>query len=177
MDSDQVDQLTGLIADLQQQLHHLGLEQSRLSARVAELEEGAFTVVKTPRSTTAPSLGIKGSSSTVVVAEPEIPTARVVVAEKIGRWILRCIKGEFRGLSGRETVNLPSRVYLVVKDIGGKIHNPPLVFTSWSSARPKVSSGKHFGDSIFVGLPSKEEARTALVTAQLEVPVALLPEV
>lgn len=53
--------------------------------------------------------------------------------------------------------------------------NPPLIFFTWTEAKPLcvcVLRGQP-SDSIFIGLPSKEEARVAISAAGLEFPAAL----
>lgn len=57
------------------------------------------------------------------------------VAREIGVWLRRGLAGQNRGSSGRGQVALASRVYLVVRDVRGNEHSPPLVFTSWSAAK------------------------------------------
>ena len=54
--------------------------------------------------------------------------------------------------------------------------NPPKVLYSWKETKAIVSRGSGFGNSIFVGLPTKADARLALETAKLKIPSALLAE-
>lgn len=140
-----------------------------LSLRVSELE------ARLPVATSA-AAAPSGSTS----ADPGIPAAasalgaeRVSAAQSVGDWLVRCLEGRHRGLSGRERVKQPSKFYLVVRDNTGTVHNPPLVFTTWRDTRDRVHIEGDPGDSIFVGLPTKEEGRIALLRAGLTVPSAL----
>lgn len=139
-----------------------------LSLRVEALEAGAeWGIVQSePRAT-----GTVASppTSTGSALDP----ARLQAAREIGQWILRCLAGKHRGLSGREKIPQASRLYLVVRDFEGTVHTPPLVFNSWRETSDRVSPHGQAGDSIFVGVPTKEEARLALSEARLEIPSAL----
>ena len=150
---------------------------NELSARVIELEAGAgarpvsgsersdFEVISSAPSSSA----ARGAAAAGV----DLPPHRVAAAEKIGAWIQRCLKDQPRGLSGREEIELASRVYLVVRDIHGTTYNPPKVFENWAGAKALCTLEKQLGDSVFVGLPSKAEARIAVSAAGLDIPPAL----
>lgn len=117
-----------------------------------------------------------------VVSEPvaedrgagyRVGAEREAAAKDIGKWIRRCLDGVARGLSGRERVTARSRFYLVVQDFHGRRHDPPLVFESWARCAESVACHGQPGDSIFIGLPSKEECRIALREAGLSLPASL----
>ena len=151
------DQLVSEFAVLRLQVQEL---QSQLDSAAAPSEAGSFSVV-TSQSSTGAALGA------------DLPELRVQAAEQIGRWIRRALDQQHRGLSGREKVDLASRLYVVAKDIKGTVFDPPRVFDTWSEARALVTVGKQYGDSVFVGFPSKAEARIALGVAGLQIPAAL----
>ena len=100
--------------------------------------------------------------------------ARNQILKQIGLWIRRALAGNRRGLSGREKIPQANQYYLVVKDFSGRVHDPPLFFRAWSSAKPYCQQSGQFGDSIFVGLPSQAEVRIAVRAAGLDLPAALL---
>lgn len=140
-----------------------------LSLRVAELE----TRLPAPQPTAAAPSGAAASGSNVLASASSLGSERVSAAQSVGNWLRRCLDGQHRGLSGRELIQQPSRFYLVVRDISGVVHNPPLVFTSWKDTKGSVNQAGSAGDSIFVGLPTKEEGRIAVLQAGLLVPSAL----
>lgn len=91
-------------------------------------------------------------------------------AVRVGQFLRRALAGEVRGDSGRSSLRLPSRCYVLCQDITGQRFNPVRIFSSWSSIKPHVKVGADCGDSIFVGLPSIWEAEVAIREAGLQVP-------
>lgn len=89
-----------------------------------------------------------------------IPPERLEIARCIGLWLKRSLADQHRGQSGREKINLQSRVYLVARDINRVCFNPPKVFFTWCEAKPLCKSSLGPGDAVFIGLPSKTEAVT-----------------
>ena len=71
----------------------------------------------------------KASGSQVRVSEE-----RREIACSIGQWLKRSVAGEIRGPSGRDQINLPSKFYIVVRDIDLKVRSRPLIFFSWAEA-------------------------------------------
>lgn len=98
---------------------------------------------------------------------------REEAAKAVGKWIRRCLSGQPRGLSGREKINVRSRLYVVAKDFDNQRFDPPLIFESWAQCSDRVCRSGQPGDSIFVGLPSKEECRIAVREAGLQCPASL----
>lgn len=105
-------------------------------------------------------------------ASSELSAERIAIAEQIGRWITRCLRAEHRGLSGREKLSLQSKFYVVVRGFDLVVHDPPLVFTSWSQTKTVTHQHGQPGDSIFVGVPSKAEVRAVITAANLSLPAA-----
>ena len=155
---EEFDRVVGELASLRLQVQEL---QARLESGSSQTEFEVISSVASPASTGAAALGA------------DLPEARVQAAEQIGRWIRRALDQQRRGLSGREKVDLASRLYIVVRDISGNTFNPPKVFDTWSGAKHLVTLDRQYGDSIFVGFPSKAEARIALGVAGLQIPAAL----
>lgn len=150
---------------------------SGLQARVTGLE--ATVAQLTPEAAAASEFEVVGTSSTSSVPEASVAEAaaelsgeRIAIAHQIGAWIKRCLNSERRGLSGREELDLHSKFYIVVRGFDSVVHNPPLVFTSWSGAKTLTHIHGQPGDSIFVGVPSKAEVRAVSVAAGLAVPTA-----
>ena len=163
-------------------VRHLETEVDCLKKQLAETQERLSVLEgRTPEELGSSSLrqtSETGSSSASVQAGLsqagyQVGSERESVARGIGLWIKRCLAGELRGLSGRERISLQSRVYLVVRDIRGAVRNPPLVFDSWRQCSEIVIKEKQAGDSIYIGLPSKTEARIALTAAGLQISPAL----
>ena len=113
------------------------------------------------------------ASTTPTASDSGLASFRVAAAEEIGAWIRRGLRGEHRGLSGREKIPQANQYYVVVRDLLGEVHNPPLLFKAWSAAKPHCQHLGQCGDSIFVGLPSQAEVRIVLRSAQLRLPAAL----
>lgn len=140
---------------LRSELAVLREEVVSLRERVAVLEaEKEFEVVagEPGPSSAAPTTGY--------------PAVRVEAAKETGRFFLRCLGGGSRGLFGRERVQLPNRIYVLVRDIEGKISTSPVrVYKSYNQLHPFVKRGQSLGDSVFAGFPSKWEAQLAVETA------------
>lgn len=90
---------------------------------------------------------------------------RRIAAISVGKFFARCLSGQHRGSS--EKVNLPSRVYVLCRDIGGQTYNPIKLFHNFSSLKPFVG---FCGDSVFAGFASLWEAKLAVSSAGLEWP-------
>lgn len=78
---------------------------------------------------------------------------------QIAEFIVRCLRGEHRGESGRDRINLPSRLWVVFRDYEGISYEEPLVVNTFGLCKDRVKrgSGPDFGESVFVGLPSQRE--------------------
>ena len=143
-------------------------EISSLKARVEVLESergSDFELISSaPSASTAPA--------SAPVAE-SLPSDRAEIAAEIGQWICKALRGQRRGLSGREKISLQSRLYLVFRDIPGRDHNPPLFFGTWRETKEVYSIGGQLGDSLFVGLPSKAEGRIVVQHARVTLPAEL----
>lgn len=102
----------------------------------------------------------------VVLSEAE----RLAIAEGAGRFLRRALAGDFRGGSGRDRVRLSSRIYVLVRDLSGRVYDPVEVYQNFSSLKPKVKSGDSAGNSIFIGFPTQWEAKAAVAAANLRWP-------
>lgn len=162
--------LVSLVEQLQSELSECKNEIRRLKARVTALEEERdFEVVSEAVESATP----EPPRASTAVSDSGLPSFRVQAAEEIGLWIRRGLRGEHRGLSGREKIPQGNQYYLIVRDLVGTVHNPPLLFRAWSEAKPHCQARGQCGDSIFVGLPSQAEVRIVIRSARLQTPAAL----
>lgn len=169
-------------AEFESALVTIGELQSHLAAlqaRVTALEGSAGYISGAPQETdfevVTGGRGDQTPTSTAAASTgADLPPHRVSVAQGIGAWIRRALRGEQRGNSGRDLVNLASRIYVGAQDSQNNQFNPPRVFNCFREVKSLCSnSSGDFGNSIFVGFPSKTEARIAVVAAGLIVPDAL----
>eukprot|EP00438_Fugacium_kawagutii_P028528 Skav222525 [mRNA] locus=scaffold2875:50542:57914:+ [translate_table: standard] len=144
-------------ATLTLEVNHLRSDLSSVQQRLSDLEgrtpDTAFELVSSPR---------PGASAEERGAGYRVGAERESAARSIGQWIRRCLNRQPRGLSGRERISLRNRFYLVAQDFQNNRYNPPLVFETWARCQELVVVSGQPGDSIFVGLPSKEECRIAV---------------
>lgn len=62
-------------------------------------------------------------------------------------------------------------MYLVFKDFVGKVYNPPLLFLRFGEVTRLVKPRGDTGDSIFVGLPTADDAKVVAAAAEVFAPV------
>ena len=180
-----IGRLLEVIADLRREVHQLKTEVVQLEGRVVELEssrlvgssaDSEYELVRgDPLGASARSAPgyLPVASTAASAATSELPVDRVRAAQDIGFFLRRCLKGEPRGTSGRDRIAAPSSVYIVCKSFVGEIFDPPRVFFSWASAKSLVIKGGTPGPSIFVGVPTINEARIAVESAGCELLASL----
>lgn len=110
----------------------------------------------------------------LTLASTDLSAERVAAAESIGAWLRRCLNDQPRGLSGREKIPQASRYYLVARSFDLVCYDPPRVFENWRDAKSLVHFKGQPGDSVFVGVPTKAEARIVCAIAELGTPSCLL---
>lgn len=98
---------------------------------------------------------------------------REEIAKSCGAFFRRALRGQPRGTSGRDRLQLPNRGYVVLADHSGQRLPEPLFTESFAEVRGLCKRGADLGDSIFLGFASKWEARLALQTADLPLPAGL----
>ena len=175
---------------LRQEVAEIGDRVSTLEASVVPAAASAaggsapvtvnYTCFATPPSSPAPAG--QGASEQVPVTPPRRTSTtplssssalehqeleRRAAAISVGRFLRRCLNGEPRGESGRSRISLPSTVYILCRDFEGRCYDPPHLHYSYGSINPFVKRGGRFGDSVFVGLPSRWEAKLSVETAGL----------
>lgn len=172
--------LLELVKSLREQVQELKLQikNEELTNRVVELESKDFASSEqyelVSNLSTSKSCASVPAKLPLSLGSDRLEPERIECAREIGAWLKRCLAGQYRGSSGRDRVKLQNKVYLVVRDKDHKIYSPPLILHSWVETKNLVWVGRSPGDSIFVGLPSLEEARIAISAANLELPSALL---
>ena len=163
------------------------LVESRFLVGGAELEtvsEDSYSVVSEEGSHSRGSVTYPSSSpcKSLVAGHDHTPSGglswrqREDIADEVGLFIGRSVRGEHRGTSGRSKLPLSSKYWVIVRDISGLIYDPVKVVRSWSSCRLLCKPNNiDCGDSIFVGFPSERECRRAVSTAGLSWPQAIEP--
>ncbi len=147
-------------------------EEDDLVSRASGSVAHSFSVVGSigappaSRTSSAPSPGPSPGSASQS-ADPAVLTwaRREEICDGIAAWVLRCIRGEHRGTSGRDLIPLGNRIWLVFRDIVGTEYRPVRVFRTFALAKDLVKRGSDSGDSIYVGLPSEREARRVAAVA------------
>ena len=122
------------------------------------------------RGPSAPSGGTysqRPSGTDSVTRAPLSWAEREEVCDQIAAWILRALRGEHRGASGRDLIPYSSRIWIVARDFEGLVYQPVRIFRSFSAAKALAKRGADCGDSIFIGVPSDREARRIVAAARL----------
>ena len=141
----------------------------------AEGESRSFSVISEPGVASA-SDRAAGSDSLGVLGDSGVSWAvRESVARGIGQFIVRALRGERRGSSGRDKINLSSKYYLVFPDREGREHKAPVrVETSFASLKASCfKAGVADEKAVFVGVPSLREARIVAAEAGCDLPPSL----
>ena len=165
--SPELARVLAVVGELRKEVIALRGEVLRLESRIVDLEslpsvpevDSEFDLVSAPSSK---------------CCGPTITLERQQILRGIGAFLRRCLAGEARGASGRDKLPEASRVYLVCQNFDCERFNPPKVYTSWASAKGCVIRRGSPGPSIFVGIPSPEEALIVVESAGLDTPASLL---
>lgn len=97
---------------------------------------------------------------------------REEICRGIGAFVKKSLSGSFHGTSGRDRINLPSRIWIVFRDYQGAVYSPPKVFRQFTFCKPLVKrGGSDLGESVFVGLPSEREAQVVVASAGFAWPI------
>ena len=103
---------------------------------------------------------------------PHITAAeRAAACREIGLFLRRCLEGEHRGASGRDRLRgLQSRYWLVVRDFAGFTHRPVTVCSSFADCARLCKQGGDCGESIFIGLPARQDIIAVCSAASFNLP-------
>ena len=174
MSAREVAELRLVVRDLQSRVEELERNQTRAAREdsfqlILQAEGEAETPVppaSRPQAET-PSRGTEEVSGEVFSSDTE---ARVQLAKGIGKFLRRSVSGQPRGSSGRDRLRLQNRCYLVISDYSGHQLSVPKFLTSFQEVRQLCKRGSDVGSSVFVGLPTKWEARVALKAGDFALP-------
>ena len=198
--SNEVGLLRVEVAELKEEVESLKAELVRLRRTIAEIKAGglslrsipddvsedSYSVVSERSDSRAPSGYTRSDSRAVVdrnINRSPTPASsssiisweeRVHIAEEVGRWLHRAISGLHRGKSSRSRNPLGSHVWIVVRDYAGQIYTPVKVHRNWTSCCRLVRpGGVEPGCSVFIGLPTEEEAKIAVEAGGLVWPAVI----
>ena len=164
------------VRDLREELRRLTLRVDRQGDQISALSdsvvEGSRSQEPSAISAASAQSETPGSSSaTLPPGRSEGPPYsweyRYEAAREVGRFLRRSLTGGHRGLSGREKIKLQNRCYLVIRDFEGSVYTPVLLVRAYSRVRELCQRNGSWGDSIFVGFPSAQEASVAVSEAGL----------
>lgn len=167
--------------DLRREVDRLTGELARLTLRVSDLEEAwrlqrelDFEVVQSSGvGYSAPVAASAGSGYQASEPSPEGGQSwaeRERISREVGQFIRRALSGTPRGTSGRDRIRVASRLYVIARDISGRLYDPPLVVSRFNRVKELCFRGQEIGDSVFVGLPSQREVIACLEAARLQIP-------
>ncbi len=168
--------LIDLTRELREENRALALRVDRLTDRLAELElrlnhqssAGSYEFVNPSAPSAAgyqtPTRDFSRASSVLGETPPFTPSAvnqtweeREELARGVGRFLRRSLEGDCRGGSGRDRIRSSSRLYIIVRDVEGRVFDPIRVVGTYTEVKSLCQRSGSFRDSIFVGLPSRRE--------------------
>ena len=166
MSSSALPQLRSEVAELRREIRLLEEKAQRLEEKVRELEEAEFELISS-----APSERASARSTEEIGASDT--AGRIALAQGIGHFLRRCLSGEPRGTSGREKLKLQNRYYIICADLDGRRLSDPLFVDNSATVKQLCKRGPSAGDSVFVGVATKWEAKLVFQAADLRVPEEL----
>lgn len=110
------------------------------------------------------------SESQVPSQVPITSRHRERILLSIGRWLKSALEGNRRGSSGRDLLPEESCVYLVLRGFDGNVFDPVVVTSTYRTIVPLVKQDGNPGDSIFIGLPSVQDAQIVCRSADVAWP-------
>lgn len=120
-----VEALLARVGALEQRLERAELRVRDLEEEVRELRESSIELVEA-----TPAAASSADQSEVASSDS---AGRRLLAEGIGHFIKRCLRGGSRGSSGRDRLKL--RIYVVIADFNGRRLPEPVVETSFARVR------------------------------------------
>ena len=154
------------------------LEEEREEARGESFSVSGQSSYSFVTSTiTAPPVETSRLQTSTVSSHSEVASTDIAgrseLARQVGLYLRRCLGPGPRGSSGRDRLRLQNRCYVIVADFNGR-QLPEVAFvTAFSEVRRICKRGADCGQSIFVGLPTKWEARVALEAGGFALPADL----
>ena len=142
-----------------------GSEGYSVVSRSQESHRGSLASLRRSPTSPQPSVSQTGRPCVLTWAQRE------AICDQISTFVVRALAGQQHGSSGRDQINLASRVWLVFRDYDGNSFNPVRVYRLFGRCSALVKRGPHdLGQSVFIGLPSDREARGVVAIAGLEWP-------
>ena len=142
-----------------------GSEGYSVVSRSQESHRGSLASLRRSPTSPQPSVSQTGRPCVLTWAQRE------AICDQISTLVVRALAGQQHGSSGRDQINLASRVWLVFRDYDGNSFNPVRVYRLFGRCSALVKRGPHdLGQSVFIGLPSDREARRVVAIAGLEWP-------
>ena len=161
------------VRELRNALRELTLRVDRVSDQLSLLTDTVAEQLPAEEEESRVTAASAGYSS-AVSEQVEVPANqppyswdyRYGVAREIGWFIKRALEGDHRRLSGREKLKgLQNRCYIIVRDFKGQVYDPVLLVRAYSKVRNLCQENGSWGDSVFVGFASTQEASVAASTA------------
>ena len=168
--------LFDLTRELREENRALALRVDRLTDRLAELElrlnqqssAGSYEFVPSIQPSVEvfqPPIRDVSQVSSIGSGSPSLSSTQITqtwaereeLAREVGRFLRRSLEGDCGGGSGRDRIRASSRLYLIVRDIEGRVFDPIRVVGTYTEVKALCQRNGSFRDSIFVGLPSKRE--------------------
>ena len=178
MSSSELQALRLEIESLRGSLSALRLTVEDLRSKVADLEGGGVGGARSPlshshrgsASASGHILVSPGGHSTAFsevneVVDKNDSEGRLRLAQHIGRFFRRALDGSNRGSSGRDSLNLASRLYVVLADFEGNKFEIPRIYREFRPVAALCKKGPNLGASIFVGFATEWKAKEALTVA------------
>ena len=98
--------------------------------------------------------------------------SRLQLARECGSFLVRALSGDHRQSSGRDRLRLPSKLYVVLADFGGRRLEPIRICHSFAECKALCKSGSSCGRAVFLGFATDWEAKEALVSAGFAWPLS-----
>ena len=159
------------VVELEREVASLRQALRAVEARLSSAESIAgFELVDEPPSPAADQATSATSGRPAPRDQGGAQAVRCAKLLGIGNWLRNSLAGQRRGKSGRAELKERSEVYLVARSARGTVFDPVRIYTSWSEAEKVVRDQGGFKQSLFVGLPTWEDAVCCAEEAGLTVP-------
>ena len=162
----EIERLSRQVASLSLRVENLEAERNREGGPYRTSDQGSSSYITSPvreQGRSAPQLGELPSSVST-------RTEREALADHIGDWLGSETRGIRQGPSGRDRLNLQSRVYVLTRSHSGSLFDPVLVFHRVRDFQPYIGPGGKASRAVFIGFASEWEARRSVDRAGLQWP-------
>ena len=163
--------LSTVVSELREQVSHLSVQS----------DSEPWIPVQPESSSAQPASQASSAGYSVITTEspPFIAASdkegRAELARQIGRFFKDSVAGRYTGTSGRDRLQLRSRLYVALVDYHGVRFPKPKIYRDFdfSSLAAACKRGPSVGQSVFVGFATEWEPRLALEEVEFPWP---LPE-